>query len=64
MEFIDGEPLEANARTGGLPHPVRAADIISQTADALSAAHGLGILHRDLKPDNIMIAKSRAGRTT
>jgi len=61
MEFIDGEPLSRTLEQEVSLIPVRAADIISQTADALSAAHGLGILHRDLKPDNIMIAKSRAG---
>jgi len=61
MEFIDGEPLAKVFEREQSLLPVRAADVISQTADALSAAHGLGILHRDLKPDNIMIAKSRAG---
>ena len=61
MEFIDGEPLSAILERESSLTPVRAADVISQTADALSAAHGLGILHRDLKPDNIMMAKSRAG---
>ena len=61
MEFIDGDPLSRILAQETFLIPVRAADIISQTADALSAAHGLGILHRDLKPDNIMIARSRAG---
>ena len=61
MEFIDGDALSRILAQEVSLIPVRAADIISQTADALSAAHGLGILHRDLKPDNIMIARSRAG---
>ena len=61
MEYIDGEPLSTILDREESLIPVRAADVISQTADALSAAHGLGILHRDLKPDNIMVAKSRAG---
>src|SRR5687768_5075969 len=61
MEFIDGEALSKILERETSLTPVRAADVISQTADALSAAHGLGILHRDLKPDNIMMAKSRAG---
>jgi len=60
MEFVDGEPLtEVLAREGTLDH-IRASDIISQVAEALGAAHALGILHRDLKPDNVMIGKTRS----
>jgi hypothetical protein len=47
-------------RAGALP-PARAAEIISQTAEALAVAHEKGIVHRDLKPDNIMIAEGRNG---
>lgn len=61
MEFVPGEPLSAILAREGRLNAVRAAEIVRQTADALVAAHGMGILHRDLKPDNIMIARSRAG---
>ena len=61
MEFVEGEALtQLVERTGALP-PLRAADIIRQTADALASAHDMGIVHRDLKPDNIMVAKNRDG---
>jgi serine/threonine-protein kinase len=61
MEFVPGEPLSAIIEREGRLHAVRAAEIVRQTAEALVAAHGMGILHRDLKPDNIMVARSRAG---
>ena len=61
MEYVPGEPLSNILDREGRLHAVRAAEIVRQTADALSAAHHLGILHRDLKPDNVMIARSRAG---
>jgi serine/threonine protein kinase len=60
MEFVEGESLTVILEREKTLNHIRASDIVSQTADALAAAHSLGILHRDLKPDNVMIARSRA----
>jgi len=55
MEMLDGEDL-ANvlSRDGTIPLS-RAADILTQCARALSAAHAKGIVHRDMKPENIFL---------
>ncbi len=61
MEFIEGQSLTGLIeKEGALPAP-RAASILKQAADALQAAHDLGIVHRDIKPDNIMVVQGRDG---
>src|SRR5690606_12393939 len=50
MEYVPGEPLTGILERERMVHHVRAADLVTQIADALAAAHALGILHRDLKP--------------
>ena len=56
MRFIEGESLqELIERRGRLPLGT-ATRILSQTADALDAAHAQGLVHRDVKPGNILIA--------
>ncbi|MBX3437383.1 MAG: serine/threonine protein kinase [Planctomycetaceae bacterium] len=54
MEFVRGRSLQDRVDQGPLP-PVKATAIICQVAEGLAAAHQAGILHRDLKPDNILL---------
>ena len=54
MEYIEGVTLREHLRRARLT-PLEALDITTQVARALAAAHDKGVLHRDVKPDNIMI---------
>ncbi|WP_306357698.1 MULTISPECIES: serine/threonine-protein kinase [unclassified Nocardia] len=60
MQYIDGpDAASVDART--LP-PERAVQIVAETADALDYAHRNGVLHRDVKPANIMLARAIGGK--
>ncbi|MEV6069480.1 protein kinase [Nocardia sp. NPDC052001] len=59
MQYIDGVNASA-VKAASLP-PLRAAQIVSETAKALDYAHGRGVLHRDVKPANILLARSSGG---
>ena len=55
MELVPGQPLSALLRGGEAMVPDRAADIVAQASDAVAAAHALGIVHRDVKPGNLLV---------
>jgi tetratricopeptide (TPR) repeat protein len=60
MPFIEGESLRDKlAREGELPVP-EAARILRDVADALAAAHAQGVVHRDIKPDNVLLSGRHA----
>jgi serine/threonine-protein kinase len=64
MEFVDGPPLhEVLEKRGRLPWR-DATRIVIQVAQALSAAHGSGLLHRDVKPQNILLYRDGRARLT
>ncbi|BCK53789.1 serine/threonine-protein kinase [Nocardia wallacei] len=56
MEYIDGTDVAAVVRNGPIP-PEQSVRIITETARALDHAHAGGILHRDVKPANILLAR-------
>src|SRR6516164_3327099 len=61
MEFLEGQDLRAELKKRGKFSPEDAARIILQISRALEVAHGEGVVHRDLKPQNIMLdANGRA----
>jgi eukaryotic-like serine/threonine-protein kinase len=54
MEFVEGEDLRALIREKQTFSPAEAVEIMQQICQALEAAHGVGVIHRDLKPQNVM----------
>jgi serine/threonine protein kinase len=60
MEYLVGTPLSAEIARGSMPIQ-RAVDILEQMGAALARAHDLGVVHRDLKSDNILLT-ARGGR--
>ncbi len=55
MELVDGEDLASLLRRRGPLPPTRAAALVAQAARALDAAHQRGLVHRDVKPGNILV---------
>lgn len=61
MEFVDGPTLAARMAEGPLP-PRDVARITRDLAEGLAAVHAAGIVHRDVKPSNVLLARGRSGR--
>jgi serine/threonine-protein kinase len=64
MELVEGESLSALLhREGRLPVP-RALDVLWQVANGLAAAHAAGVVHRDVKPGNVLVGDDGVVRIT
>ncbi|NJP33510.1 serine/threonine-protein kinase [Micromonospora thermarum] len=57
MEYVDGEPLGTWLRRAGRLDPASTMSVVAQAADALHAAHVAGIVHRDVKPGNLLVKR-------
>ncbi|HND51516.1 MAG TPA: serine/threonine-protein kinase [Pirellulaceae bacterium] len=61
MEFIEGQELYKILQKEGTLKPDRVERIARQALDALGEAHALGVIHRDLKPQNLLVCRDASG---
>jgi len=57
MDFVEGESLATRARAAGQLDPTRALEIMADVAEAIHYAHEHGVIHRDIKPQNILLTR-------
>jgi len=61
MRFVDGSDLRTILEREGRLPPARAVGIVGQVAEGLQAAHDRGVVHRDVKPGNVLVARRSEG---
>ena len=63
MEYVEGQTLGEEIKRRGRYTPLEALEVLEPIMSVLNTAHAMGVVHRDLKPDNIMIGNSGGERT-
>ncbi|HLM74532.1 MAG TPA: protein kinase, partial [Polyangiaceae bacterium] len=64
MELLQGQTLDAQVRDHGPLDPATFRTLFEQLAEALDQAHAAGVIHRDLKPGNLFLTRSKKGQPT